>query len=233
MRTRMTALLIAIAVSGPAAFAQKTCGMQCGQERWAIKTMTDSQADAVGNTPIEETTITKLIGQVAPAKLTDNRAPGEMKRYHFTALIVGWKIEAKTAAENFGLTASASKSVPDHDFHIVIADPDNPTNQMIMEVPDPQCQAVCSSKFLSNIQQVRTQVSKQLGKPMDSVEPLSQPWLVEVTGPAFFDFAHGQDGLAKNCIEIHPVLALKFVKQQGSEIPPHKADDLTHKCGER
>src|SRR5271166_5295885 len=126
MRTRMTALLIAIAVSGPAAFAQKTCGMQCGQERWAIKTMTDSQADAVGNTPIEETTITKLIGQVAPAKLTDNRAPGEMKRYHFTALIVGWKIEAKTAAENFGLTASASKSVPDHDFHIVIADPDNP-----------------------------------------------------------------------------------------------------------
>jgi len=33
---------------------------------------------------------------------------------------------------------------------------------------------------------------------------------VDVTGVGFFDFAHGQTGLAPNCIELHPVLALEF-----------------------
>ncbi len=31
---------------------------------------------------------------------------------------------------------------------------------------------------------------------------------ITVVGPAFFDFLHGQDGLAPNGIEIHPVLAI-------------------------
>jgi len=233
MRTPVTFLLITIALSGSAAFAQANCGMQCGQERWAIKTLTDNQADAVGHATPQDSTVTQLIGQTAPAKLTDTRAPGETKLYHLKALIVGWKIEAQTAAENFGMAASAVPSVPDHDFHIVIADPDNPTNQMIMEVPDPQCQAVCSSKFLAQIQKVRTEVSSRLGQPMDVLQTLPKPWLVDVTGPAFFDFAHGQDGLAKNCIEIHPVIALNFLSQQGNAVQPHKAGDLSHKCGKR
>jgi Peptidase family S58 len=33
---------------------------------------------------------------------------------------------------------------------------------------------------------------------------------VDVTGVGFFDFAHGQTGLAPNCIELHPVLAFDF-----------------------
>lgn len=104
---------------------------------------------------------------------------------------------------------------------------------MIIEVPDPQCEAVCSSKFLAQISQVRKEVAARLGTPTDTVQPLSKPWLVDITGPAFFDFPHGQDGLAKNCIEIHPVMEITFVKQQGSEVTPHKAKDLRHICGKR
>jgi len=51
-----------------------------------------------------------------------------------------------------------------------------------------------------------------------------------VTGPALFDFSHGQDGLAKNCIEIHPVLEIKFLQEQ-SNGPVHvntKKDGLPH-----
>lgn len=233
MLSRAILLLLVLAVSGVSAFAQATCGMKCGQERWAIKTLTDSDAETVGNAAPQNTTVTALTGETAPAKLTDSRAPLEMKRFHLTALIIGWKIEAATAAENFGKKASESTSVPDHDFHIVIADPNNTDNQMIMEVPDPDCQAVCSSEFLSQISQVRKEVSTRLGTPTDEVKPLPQPWLVEITGPAFFDFEHGQDGLARNCIEIHPVMEITFVKQQGSEITPHKATDLKHTCGKR
>jgi len=187
----------------------------------------------VGTAVPQDTTVTTLIGETAPAKLTDKRVPLEKQRFHLTALIIGWKIEAATAAENFAKKASESTSVPDHDFHIVIADPNNTNNQMIMEVPDPECEAVCSSKFLAQISQVRKEVSSRLGTPTDAVQPLSKPWFVEITGPAFFDFPHGQDGLAKNCIEIHPVMEITFVKQQGSEVKPHKASDLKHICGKR
>lgn len=231
---RPTTLLLLVALSAAAAFGQAgTCGVKCGQERWAIKTLTDSDAPSVGNAAPQNSTVTALIGKTAPAKLTDTRVPLEKQRFHLTVLIIGWKIEEATSAENFGKNASGSAAVPDHDFHIVIADPKNTKNQMIMEVPDPQCEAVCSSKFLSQISQVRNEVSSRLGTPTDTVQPLVTPWLVDVTGPAFFDFAHGQDGLAKNCIEIHPVMEITFVKQQGSEITPHKASDLQHTCGKR
>jgi hypothetical protein len=234
MPGRKTLILLAILLSSAIAFPQtstSTCGMECGQERWAIKTLTDSDATAVGDAAPQNTTVTDLIGKTAPAKLTNSRAPLEKERFHLTALIIGWKIEATMSDENVGKTTAMSTSVPDHDFHLVIADPNNTKNQMIMEVPDPDCQAVCSSKFLKQISQVRSEVSSKLGTPTSSVVALAKPWLVEITGPAFFDFIHGQVGLARNCIEIHPVMEIKFLQQQGNEVTPHKAADLTHKCG--
>lgn len=32
-----------------------------------------------------------------------------------------------------------------------------------------------------------------------------------MTGVSFFDFSHGQTGLAKNCIELHPELAFALL----------------------
>jgi hypothetical protein len=34
---------------------------------------------------------------------------------------------------------------------------------------------------------------------------------VRVTGVGFFDFLHGQTGVAPNGIELHPVLKIEFV----------------------
>ena len=116
----------------------------------------------------------------------------EKQRFHLIALIIGWKIEAATAAEDFGKKSTASNAVPDQDFHIVIADPNNANNQMIMEVPDPQCEAVCSSKFLAQISQLRKEVFSRLGTPSDTVQPLSTPWLLEITGPAFLTSRTGR-----------------------------------------
>jgi hypothetical protein len=223
--------IVLLSVSAISQTSISACGMKCGQERWAIKTLTDSEAAAVGSAAPENTTVTDLLGKTGPAKLTNTRAPLEKERFHLTALIIGWKIEATTSDEIVGKTTAMSTSVPDHDFHIVIADPNNTKNQMIMEVPDPDCQAVCSSTFLKQISQVRSEVSSKLGTPTSSVVALAKPWLVEITGPAFFDFVHGQVGLARNCIEIHPVMEIKFLKQQGDKVTPHKATDLTHECG--
>jgi hypothetical protein len=35
--------------------------------------------------------------------------------------------------------------------------------------------------------------------------------LIEITGVGFFDFEHGQSGVAPNAIELHPVLAVRRV----------------------
>jgi hypothetical protein len=213
-----------------------SCGTKCGVERWPLKTLTDSEASIFQTATATDTTVPKLISEQAPTKLTDARAPLEKQLFHVKALLIGWKEEMGSPATG-GATAAGSgrTSVPDHDFHIVIADPANPKTQMIIEVPDPACQGVCSSTFLAKIKTARSAVSSQLGQPSANLVELPKPWLVEVTGPALFDFAHGQDGLAKNCIEIHPVLEIKFVQEQ-SNGPVHvntKNDGLPHTCGKK
>jgi hypothetical protein len=199
-------------------------------ERWPLKTLTDSEAGIFQNATATDTSVPKLISEQAPAKLAATRAPVERQLFHLQALLIGWKEELGSGAKGF----SGGTSVPDHDFHIVIADPADTKTQMIIEVPDPACQAVCSSKFLDKIKAARSAVTGQLGQPSTgNVKELAKPWLVEVTGPALFDFVHGQDGLAKNCIEIHPVLEIMFVKEQ-SNGPVHvntKSDGLPHQCG--
>jgi hypothetical protein len=39
---------------------------------------------------------------------------------------------------------------------------------------------------------------------------------VTLRGLGFFDFAHGQDGVAPNAIELHPVISIEF----GGQAPP-------------
>jgi|SRR5215472_2559788 len=110
---RPTTLLMLVALSAAAAFGQAgTCGVKCGQERWAIKTLTDSDAASVGDAVPQNSTVTALIGKTAPAKLTDTRVPLEKQRFHLTVLIIGWKIEEATSAENLGWEQSWCRHQP-------------------------------------------------------------------------------------------------------------------------
>ncbi len=48
-----------------------------------------------------------------------------------------------------------------------------------------------------------------------AVKPLSDAWsvarpLVQITGVGFFDYIHGQRGVAPNGIELHPVPEVEF-----------------------
>lgn len=70
-------LLVLSLLAGPTFGQAGTCGMKCGQERWAIKTLTDNNAETVGNAASQDTTVTELIGETAPTKLTESRAPLE------------------------------------------------------------------------------------------------------------------------------------------------------------
>jgi hypothetical protein len=76
---------------------------------------------------------------------------------------------------------------------------------MIAEVPDPGCAGACASGFAEVYARVREKLLAYLNSPQSSARPL-----IQITGVGFFDFIHGQRGVAPNAIELHPVLDVQF-----------------------
>jgi hypothetical protein len=97
------------------------------------------------------------------------------------------------------------KREKDEDYHLVLADPNDPGVTMIVESPDPH-QAL-GSAFANGIASVRQTIDDQFG-PIRGKQHPGIP--VVVTGVAFFDPLHGQEGVAPNGIELHPLLSIHF-----------------------
>jgi len=172
--------------------AAATCGVYCGTQRWSVKTLSDADRDKVHFAP-SEVTVGWLASQKPPAHLLANRraAPIETQTYKIRALLVGYKLEK------------------DEDFHVVVADIENPSETMIVEIPSPDCVGACASGHGEEFQKAREVI---MGLP----EPVS-PVTIVVTGVGFFDFLHGQTGAAPNGIELHPVLKIEL--ESGSAPP--------------
>lgn len=77
----------------------------------------------------------------------------------------------------------------DQDLHVVISDG---SYSIIVEIPSPNC---TKSLLLTNLRSTR-----------EAALRAHKGATVEVTGSAFFDFAHHQTGHALNYIELHPLL---------------------------
>lgn len=177
--------------------AGSSCGTSCGVQRWHIKTLDDATRTQINWTPIVAN-VSTLTAIPVPSGYdqyndTSRYAPTETQAYRIRAVLVGWKIES------------------DHDYHIVIADVNNPSNTMIIEPPDLNCSAACDSGFGSMYNTVRTQMSNCFGAPSTSFVNLPSGIVVDVTGIPEFDALHGQTGVAPNGIELHPLLSLTFV----------------------
>jgi hypothetical protein len=81
----------------------------------------------------------------------------------------------------------------DQDFHLVLRDPQGRT--MIAETPALNCTTRATPTLRREMQAARSAVRLCAR--------------ASVTGVAFFDFNHGQTGVAPNAIELHPVLAFR------------------------
>jgi hypothetical protein len=197
-----------------------TCGAHCGKERWAIKTLSDSSSATPAAATPTNTTVSDLASKKAPAKLPANSriAPTENQQFTVTALLIAWKEE--------------SGPTGDHDFHLVLADPNDHSKTIIAEIPDPQCSGACASGQMNAFKAGRQALTTELGAApqVTKAVPVVPPRIVEVTGVGFFDFDHGQDGLAPNCIEIHPVLKITIKGKQGTSAIPLPTG-MVHTCG--
>jgi hypothetical protein len=208
----VSAVLGSVSAEGPAvrSFATPTqavatCGIYCGTERWSVKTLSDADRDKVQLAP-KEVTVEWLISQKPQARLpTDRRVtPIETQTYKIRAFLVAYKLEA------------------DQDFHVVIADVEDPSKTMIAEVPSPECAGACASGHAEEFRIARAVIA---GLP----EPVP-PVIVVVTGVGFFDFLHGQTGAAPNGIELHPVLKIEL---ESGSAPPSSSPSQASAEGEK
>jgi len=193
---------------------QFTCGVHCGTERWRIKTIFDNDAKRINFAP-RRISVSELVALPAPEVLSNERSDAEKQVYSVEAVLLGWKQEAGEHG--------------DRDFHLVLADPNDVTRTMIAEVPSAECQGACSSSQAQHFAEVRQVLAAQLSEPQAHFRRFSSAWVVRVEGVGFFDIFHQQIGVAENCMELHPLLKIEFVRQISPEFPlPRRIDPPTH-----
>ncbi len=161
---------------------------QCNSERWSIKTGTDAQASSINLNSATSTTIANLTAISAPSNIPENQRiqPTETTLWRISATLVKF-IHAY-----------------DSDYHMVFADGQGRT--MIAEIPDPNCIGP-GSPFAAGIAHARAQFDAKFTATEDFQE-VNVP--VQITGVGFFDYQEGQEGIAPNAIELHPIIDITF-----------------------
>ena len=161
---------------------------QCAGERWNVKAGIDADAALVNLNSVNSTTIDSLVSLPKPATLPDNNRikPTEVTTWTLSATLIRYV-----------------KSY-DADYHIVFQDAAGRT--MIGEIPDPGCISP-NSIFRSGIIHARAQFDAMF-TATTTFKSASVP--VVITGVGFFDYNEGQEGIAPNGVELHPVLGICF-----------------------
>lgn len=158
----------------------------CGVERWAVKTGTDAQASMVSLSPVD-TTIAHLREFPGTANPPYNARIPPAER-------TTWKLT--------DVTLVVYKPESDGDIHLVLS---QGGVTMIAELADPGC-VDPSSPFAAAITKARAQFAAAYPQPAYTVVNRT----VTLAGVGFFDFLHGQTGVAPNGVELHPVLSICF-----------------------
>lgn len=163
----------------------------CGVERWSVKTGTDPDAPSISFVS-QPNTIATMRSWTPPSPIPMNSrvAPFETTVWTINATLFEYKFE------------------DDSDYHLVLRDDSG--NTIIAEIPNPGCVG-SGSPFAALIANARIKFNAMF-TASTSFKIANVP--VQITGPAMFDFIHGQTGVAPNGIEIHPVLDINFTAPQ-------------------
>jgi hypothetical protein len=160
----------------------------CGVERWSVKVGTDPDAGLVNlSNPIRSSISTlRVIPAPASPPLNSRVSPTETTVYLVNGLMTFYKLE------------------DDVDYHIVLQDPVG--NTIVTEIPSPACDGT-TSPFDAAVASVRAKFDSRFNAT-STFQNANLP--VQIKGVGFFDFIHGQTGVAPNGIELHPILDITF-----------------------
>lgn len=172
-------------------------GLPCGVERWSVKTLADPSASKITFGATAFTNVAKL-DALTSDQPTGREAPTETTVFQLT----------KTRLVDFKLEG-------DSDIHLVLrsALAGNPT--MIAEIPDPGCVSAnadpAAAAAQAQIGAARAAFMAYIQSKGLQLQTYFQPvsFTVTLRGVGFFDFGHGQTGVAPNAIELHPLVVFK------------------------
>jgi hypothetical protein len=176
-------------------------GGGCALSRSHVKSLRDRDAGRIQLETVTHTTVAALNAirsQCGPA--TDHRVRDEEFRVYD---VVG--------------RVARVKRERDHDIHIVLADPEDPRERLVVESDDPDFRGNAVSPYREKLAAARhmfDDLVKQSGaRQLNDLRGT----IVRVTGVGFFDMNHLQIGRSRSCIELHPILAIERVSEQSSE----------------
>jgi hypothetical protein len=205
--TFVAAAVVAAAARTTPAAQSKLCG---GEERWGIKTLSDSRADRVHfDTPKRHTIhylLSKRDPHVVPATPRDvDGSHVEVTVYHLVGVrLVDARIEV------------------DGDIHLVVRSK-YPGDRMIVEFPNVACKGARVSKHEPEMEQARSDFATLCGLDAWATRklrtaPKKLAGTASIVGVGFFDLKHPtpQSGVAPNNIELHPVLQFS---SEGCHVP--------------
>jgi hypothetical protein len=149
-----------------------------------VKILSDSMAARVSFVP-HRTSVRALRRLRAPSSLPRNARirPVETTTYRVHARLVESRFEE------------------DSDLHLVIADP-RTGGTMIVEFPAKYCTLTAKPVFRRRMQAARLAFIRACGFPSSS-DFNRLRGTATITGVGFFDYQHGQTGVAPNAIELH------------------------------
>ncbi len=181
------ATTVGVLASGSASGDPVPVAARCGVERWPVKALTDPDADQVNFHP-KTTTVNALRSLTRPSPL-GARIPGvETTTYRVSARLIEMKLES------------------DSDIHLVISAPTSTRRTMIVEFPSGSCTRGASTTARRKMSAARRALIDACGSAKTS-SFTDLTGRATVTGVGFWDFKHGQTGVAPNAIELHPVVA--------------------------
>ena len=162
---------------------------QCGTERWNVKILADSGANAINFTPVGST-VHKQLAFAKPAYHENNqRDITEKKVYRLKCKLIKYKAEE------------------DKDWHLVVQDLST-TEMMVVEIPSLECIDQTNPRF-GKIDVSRKRLKAQVGPVTQQYRLPPAGTRLEVTGVGFFDKSNHPAGFKGR--ELHPVLELKVL----------------------
>lgn len=168
-----------------------THAQNCGIERWKIKTLSDADTSFIDFTNIKKNTVHEQVSLTRSVGKLNTRRPSEEEVYLIECFVIGFVKEK------------------DHDIHIEVKDV-NTAETMVIELVNPDCLDAKNTSRYQQLKEVYEAFINKMGRPPSTFKYLTNPVLITITGVGFWDFLHGQKGMARNGREIHPVLSLTF-----------------------
>jgi hypothetical protein len=162
----------------------------CGVDRRAVKVLNDTDASKI-TFFARRAEIADMVKFKCPEKVSRTlpRFGNEFYVYQFNCIIKEYRKE------------------DDGDYHLVLQDAGDSAKTMVGEILNPNCDDLKNNPHLQEYITVRAEFEKCI-LPKNKVKE----GYYKLKGVCFFDRVHGQLGVAKNGVELHPILSFTKFK---------------------